>query len=143
MLAIIFAMVGTHASAETTPTSDVTQKLDALVASYFPVDEPGAAILVRKGDQVLLRKGYGMAEVELGVAMRPEMIFRIGSVTKQFTAAAVMMLVDEGKVSLQDDVRKYVPEYSPPTTAVVTIVPLTSVDRYTSFTALLTLPCSR
>ncbi len=123
VLTIIFAIAGTRASAETIPpsVSDLTAQLDALAAPYFPANQPGAAILVRKGEQVLLRKAYGMAQLELGVAMRPEMIFRLGSITKQFTAAAVMMLVDEDKVSLQDDVRKFVPEYSPPNTAVVTI----------------------
>jgi len=117
------ALALTVALAAATPAfaaSDVTAQLDALVAPQFPADGPGAAVLVRKGDQVLLRKGYGLAEVELGVPVRPEHLFLIGSITKQFTSAAIMLLVDEGKLALGDDVRKYVPEY-PKKSATVTI----------------------
>ena len=90
---------------------DVAAQLDALVAPHFPANGPGAAVLVRRGDQILLRKGYGSANLELDVPMRPELVFRLGSITKQFTSAAIMMLVDQGKLALGDDVRKYVPEY--------------------------------
>ena len=85
-------------------------QLDALIAPHFPANEPGAAVLLKKGDQILLRKAYGLADVELGVPLKPEHIFRLGSVTKQFTAAAIMMLADEGKLSLKDDIHKYVPD---------------------------------
>lgn len=100
--------------------SDLAAELDAIVAKHFKADQPGAAVLVKKGDQILLRKGYGLANVELGVPVRPEQVFRLGSVTKQFTAAAIMMLVDEGKLALADDIRKYVPEY-PQKSAKITI----------------------
>ena len=100
--------------------SELAAQLDAIVAPHFKADQPGAAVLVKKGDQILLRKGYGLAEVELGVPVRPELVFRIGSVTKQFTAAAIMMLADEGKLALADDIRKYVPEY-PKKSAKITI----------------------
>src|SRR3954467_770255 len=103
------ALVAAVLVAAVTPAfaaNDLTAQLDALVTSHFPADGPGAAVLVRKGDQILLRKGYGLANVELGVPMRPDLVFRLGSVTKQFTAAAIMMLVDEGKVALSDDIRK-------------------------------------
>lgn len=100
--------------------NDIAAQLDAIVAPHFSADAPGAAVLVKKGDKVLLRKAYGLADVELGVPLRPEHIFRLGSVTKQFTSAAIMMLVDEGKLALGDDVRKYVPAY-PKKSATVTI----------------------
>jgi D-alanyl-D-alanine carboxypeptidase len=91
--------------------SDLTAPLDAAVAAHFPSSQPGAVVLVKKDDQILLRKAYGLADMELAVPMRPELVFRLGSVTKQFTAAAIMLLVDQGKISLQDDLRKYVPSY--------------------------------
>src|ERR1044071_4050021 len=93
--------------------SGVAAQLDALIAPHFKANEPGVAVLVRKGDQILLRKAYGLADVELNVALQPEHIFRLGSVTKQFTSTAIMMLVEEGKLALADDIHKYVPEYSP------------------------------
>ena len=73
--------------------------------------EPGVAVLVARGDTVLFRAARGAADVEKGVPMKPEDMFRIGSVTKQFAAAAVLILVEAGKVSLDDPLTKYVPGY--------------------------------
>ena len=67
-------------------------------------------IVTRKG-RTVFRKGYGMANMELNVKIRPEMAFRIGSVTKQFTAVAVLILVQEGKLALDADVTTYLPDY--------------------------------
>jgi len=64
-----------------------------------------------KGGQVMLRKGYGMANLELGVPIQPDMVFELGSITKQFTATAVLMLQERGKLSIEDDVTKYLPDY--------------------------------
>ncbi|PYQ58985.1 MAG: serine hydrolase, partial [Acidobacteria bacterium] len=59
----------------------------------------------------MLRKGYGLASVELGVPMRPDMVFEIASLTKQFTAAAVLLLQERGKLAVSDDITKYLPDY--------------------------------
>ncbi|MCK5222897.1 MAG: beta-lactamase family protein, partial [Candidatus Aminicenantes bacterium] len=72
---------------------------------------PGAAVLAVKNGKVILRKGYGMADMELNVPIRPEMVFRIGSITKQFTSVGIMMLVEEGKIKLEDLITVYLPEY--------------------------------
>jgi CubicO group peptidase (beta-lactamase class C family) len=86
-------------------------QLDAVVASYFKADEPGAAVLVMRDGKPLLRKGYGLADVELGVAIQPEHVFRVGSLTKQFTAVAILQLVEQGKISLADQITKFFPDY--------------------------------
>jgi D-alanyl-D-alanine carboxypeptidase len=88
----------------------LAQSLDAIVASKFQSGLPGVAALVVKDGRPILRKGYGMANVELGVPVRPEHVFRIGSTTKLFTATAVMLLVDEGKISLDAPVSRYLPD---------------------------------
>jgi CubicO group peptidase (beta-lactamase class C family) len=85
--------------------------LDAIASSHYPANEPGAAVLVMKDGEVLLRKGYGMADLEQGIPVAPDMVFRIGSVTKQFTAAAILLLEEEGKLSVKDDLRKHLPDY--------------------------------
>ncbi len=85
--------------------------MDALLTSSFPAGEPGATVIVVKDGKVLLRKGYGMADLELGVRMEPDMRLRIGSVTKQFTAAAILVLADEGKLALSDPITKFLPGY--------------------------------
>jgi CubicO group peptidase (beta-lactamase class C family) len=71
---------------------------------------PGLELGVYRRGQILLAKGYGLANVELDVAVKPETIFQSGSVGKQFVSAAIMMLVEEGKVSLDDSVTKYFPD---------------------------------
>ena len=86
-------------------------QLDAVVASYFKADEPGAAVLVMRDGKRLLRKGYGLADVELGVAIQPEHVFRVASITKQFTAVAILQLVAQGKISLADQITKFFPDY--------------------------------
>ncbi|HEY1262208.1 MAG TPA: serine hydrolase domain-containing protein [Terriglobales bacterium] len=71
---------------------------------------PGLALLVVRDGHIVRAQGYGMANVELQVPVRPETVFQSGSVGKQFTAAAVMMLVEEGKVRLDDPLTRYFPE---------------------------------
>ncbi len=94
------------------PALSLGQRLDRLVLDYYPsATEPGAAVLVMLDGKPVLRKGYGMADLEKGVKVTPDMIFRIASVTKQFTAVAVLQLVQAGKVSLTDPITKYVPEF--------------------------------
>ncbi len=87
------------------------QKLDAIAAEAFAKYGPGGAVIVVKDGKTLLRKGYGMADLELGVPVRPEMVFRLGSMGKQFTAVAILQLVKEGKVKFDDPLSKYVPDY--------------------------------
>lgn len=70
---------------------------------------PGLAVGIYNRGRVLLAKGYGQANIELGVAVKPETIFQSGSVGKQFVSAAIMMLVQEGKLSLDDSITKYFP----------------------------------
>lgn len=77
----------------------------------YSTDGPGAALLVARGDQVLFRGARGEASVELGVPLKPDSVFRIGSVTKQFAAAGLLKLVEAGKVSLDDPLSKYLPDY--------------------------------
>ena len=68
---------------------------------------PGLALLVSRGGKIVRAEGFGMANVELQVPVKPETVFQSGSVGKQFTATAVMMLVEEGKVHLDDPLTKY------------------------------------
>jgi CubicO group peptidase (beta-lactamase class C family) len=89
----------------------LSQQLDAIASAYFAPDAPGAAVLVLKGGKPLLRKGYGMADLEQGTKITPESVFRIGSITKQFTAVAILQLVEQGKVALSDPITKFLPDY--------------------------------
>jgi CubicO group peptidase (beta-lactamase class C family) len=75
---------------------------------------PGISVAVVRGGDTLVMKGYGQGDVENGVAVTPASVFRIGSLTKQFTAAAVMKLVEEGKLRLDGTIGDYLPEYQGP-----------------------------
>ncbi len=90
---------------------EIASDLDAIASSYYSATEPGAAVLVIKDGETLLRKGYGLADLEQGIPIEPDMVFRIGSVTKQFTAAAILLLAEEGKLSVEDDLRKLLPDF--------------------------------
>lgn len=85
--------------------------IDRYLSARLPADAPGAAIIVIKEGKVLFRKGYGLADLELNVPVKPEMVFRLASVTKQFTAVAILMLAEQGKLSLADDIHRFLPDY--------------------------------
>ena len=89
----------------------LTAEFDKLLQATFKPGGPGAAVLVAKKGQVIYHKAFGMANLELGVSLKPDHVFRIGSITKQFTCAAIMQLAEQGKLSLQDDLTKFIPDY--------------------------------
>ena len=72
---------------------------------------PGCVVMVVKNDKVIYRKALGLANTELNITMQPGMLFRIGSMTKQYTAIAVLQLVEQGKISLQDSIQKYIKDF--------------------------------
>jgi CubicO group peptidase (beta-lactamase class C family) len=94
-----------------TPSRQDSPALERLFYETFPANAPGAAVLVVHNDSVLLRKGFGMANLELKVPVDPAQVFRIGSITKQFTAVAILQLVAAGKIKLDDDISAYVPDF--------------------------------
>jgi CubicO group peptidase (beta-lactamase class C family) len=87
----------------------VVRRIDGVFARY-PADAPGCALGVFQNGRIALAKGYGLANIEYGVPITPHTPFIMGSVSKQFTAATIALLVEQGRISLDDDVRKYVPE---------------------------------
>ncbi len=87
-------------------------KLDSLAGSGVLENRAaGIAAAVVRGNDTLLLKGYGKADVEWNVAMPADAMFEIGSITKQFTAVALLQLRDDGKLSLDDDITKWLPDY--------------------------------
>jgi CubicO group peptidase (beta-lactamase class C family) len=89
----------------------LTAEFDRIISSEFKAQEPGGVVLVARKGEVIYKKAFGMANVELDVPMREEMVFNIASITKQFTAVAVLQLAEQGKLSLQDEITKYLPDY--------------------------------
>jgi len=91
---------------------DLAVRLDAVVAPLFAPHRSGGVVLVAMDDNVVFRRAYGMADVELEVAMQPDHVLGTGSITKQFTAAAVLKLVAQGRIALDDDVRTFLPDFN-------------------------------
>lgn len=86
-------------------------EIDEMLSNYFKPNEPGATVIVSQRGTILFRKAYGLANTEENVPLRPEFPLRAGSVTKQFTGAAIMLLADQGKISLADDIGRHLPDY--------------------------------
>ena len=110
--AIVVFVLGAVVTANKLPAAnDADEKVDAFVGSELERQRiPGVELGVYRGGKLTKARGYGLANVEWNAAVTPDTIFQSGSVGKQFTATAVMMLVEEGKVGLDDPVKKYFPD---------------------------------
>ncbi|MCP4654410.1 MAG: serine hydrolase [bacterium] len=106
-LLLVFALAA-QAPDDELPSLD--SQVDELFAEWDKTSSPGCALGVYRDGGIAYARGYGMANLEYGIASSPQSIFRIGSTSKQFTAMAVALLAEEGKLSLDDDVRKFFPE---------------------------------
>jgi CubicO group peptidase (beta-lactamase class C family) len=109
LLSCLFSAYG--AFAQVSPDNQLTKSVDSLVSPQFEGNQPGISILIAKKGQIVYEKAFGSANMELNTAMRPDMVFRIGSITKQFTAIAILQLVEQGKISLQDSIQRYVKDF--------------------------------
>lgn len=88
----------------------LSKKVDAIFTEYDKPNSPGCALAILKDGKIIYKRGYGTSNLEYNIPISPSSIFHIASVSKQFTAAAIIRLSMEGKLSLNDDIRKYIPE---------------------------------
>ncbi|MEO7494240.1 MAG: serine hydrolase domain-containing protein [Massilia sp.] len=86
-------------------------QIDAAIAPYFKPGDPGATIIVTRDGKRVFYKSYGLADVAKQQAMKLNMDFQVGAIAKQFAAAAIMLLVDDRQLALDDDIRKYLPGF--------------------------------
>jgi CubicO group peptidase (beta-lactamase class C family) len=132
LLLLLLASSRPAAAGAETPLAD---QLAAVMLEAYDPAEPGAAAIVTRGDEVLYRGARGMANLELGVPLEPDMIFRLGSITKQFTGAAIRLLELEGQLSLQDPLTKFLPDFpqgSEPVTVAQLLAHTSGIKSYTS-----------
>lgn len=93
------------------PSSDaLARRVDSLFSFYARTDAPGLAVAAVRDGQIVLARGYGLADLEHRIPITPSTVFDVASVSKQFAGLAIAMLVEQGKVRLADDVRRYIPE---------------------------------
>lgn len=107
LVAALFIAVAVYGRHEESP---LERKVDGVFAAYNKPDSPGCALGVIREGSFIYKHGYGTASLELGLPISPQSVFYMGSVSKQFTAASVVLAAEQGFLSLDDDVRKYVPE---------------------------------
>jgi CubicO group peptidase (beta-lactamase class C family) len=109
LLALILAGC---AAAQQTSTREAApdDEVRRVFAEWSPATGPGCAVAASRSGEVVFQQGFGSANLEMDVPITPSSIFHVASISKQFTAAAVMLLARDGKLSLDDDVRRYVPE---------------------------------
>src|SRR6201986_705906 len=89
-------------------TCAMTPKIDALLRDYAG-NVPGASVLVLRDGQPVVRASYGLADLEAGTRTTPETNYRLASATKQFTAASILLLAEDGRLTLDDPIRKWLP----------------------------------
>ena len=134
----LVATTGLYAQeSKSAPSADVVAaKANDFLQAHVDVNGFSGSVLIGKGDQVLFARGYGLANAEFNITNTPQTKFRLGSITKQFTAMAIMLLAEKGKLSLEDPISKYI-ENSPEPWKDVTIHHLLShTGGVPSFTSL-------
>ena len=111
LIAAVILLPGLAMPSHVQASDDLVAELQRILESAFPADQPGATAIVVDEGKVLFRGASGMANLELDVALDPGMVMRIGSITKQFTAASILMLEEEGLLSVDDPITKFLPDY--------------------------------
>lgn len=137
VLCLIFSSLVWAQNQPTPPSADqVKARVDEYMNAVLRVDGFSGTILIARDGKPVVSRGYGMANIELNVPNTPETIFRLGSVTKQFTAMSIMMLQERGKLSVSDPMCKYIAE-CPDTWKPITIKNLlthtSGITNYTGF----------
>src|ERR1700689_1518981 len=108
---LVFASVILASSVQgQTLSPEMAAKVDKVFEKWNRTDSPGCAVGVYKDGQTVYEHGYGMANLNDDVPITPETVFHVASMSKQFTAASILLLAQQGKLSLDDDVHKYIPE---------------------------------
>jgi CubicO group peptidase (beta-lactamase class C family) len=107
LIVFVLSIVTATAALAADPTA---QKVDQLFAPFGKPGSPGCSVGIMRNGSFVYKKSFGYASLELGVPLTSHSVFYVGSVSKQFTAASVVLAAEQGYLSLDDEVRKYVPE---------------------------------
>ena len=91
--------------------SNYVETIDSFLREEYPKNEPGAAVLIAKNGEVIFEKAYGLSSLKPNKKLKTEMVFQIASMSKQFVSAAVLQLVEQGDIQLNEPIQTYVPYY--------------------------------
>jgi CubicO group peptidase (beta-lactamase class C family) len=107
----LFFMMSTALLSQTRSERKLLDEIDKVIGERYKDIAPGCAVLVAKKGKPIYQKAFGISNVELNVAMSTGSVFRIGSITKEFTAVAILQLEEKGKLSLRDSLQKFIPYF--------------------------------
>ena len=108
---ILMLCCGLFITANAQQEKNLTADFDKVINEELALNGAGATVLVSRRGEIIYDKSFGLANVELNVPMRTENVFRIGSITKQFTAIAILQLMEQAKLNLQDEITQFIPNY--------------------------------
>lgn len=103
-------LISAHAHAQDEPLALLEQRIDAIAQKSIGPDGPGCSVAIIQDGQFIFKKSYGLASLEYQIPLNDKSVFRMASVSKQFTAFAVLLLADDGAISLDDDIRQHLPD---------------------------------
>jgi CubicO group peptidase (beta-lactamase class C family) len=106
LLILLFAVTSSFGQ-----DKQIEKKLDNLLTNQFKPTEPGCEVLVSMHGEIIYKKAFGSADLQLNVPLKPDMVFNLASITKQFTAVAILQLAEQGKISLQDSLQNFIPDF--------------------------------
>jgi CubicO group peptidase (beta-lactamase class C family) len=109
-LAIASVLAQDSASSKQSPDRTLHEQVDKVFAKWDSTASPGCALSIIKDGHIIYKRGYGMADLDHDTPITTETVFHVASISKQFTAASILLLAKDGKLSLDDDVRKYITE---------------------------------
>lgn len=116
----LFCLLAHPGPGQPSSVASTAAEFDKIISEQFKPNETGCVALVAEKGNIIYKKAFGMASIELDVPMKSDMVFRLGSISKQFTAICILQLMEKGKLNLQDKITTHVPSY-PPHGAKITI----------------------
>lgn len=110
LASLLWLTVATNRAQAPNGAAKLNQQVDQVFAQFDKPTSPGCALAVIKDGQIVYQRGYGMANLDHDIPIKPDTVFHVASVSKQFTAMAILLLAKQGKLSLDDEVQKYITE---------------------------------
>ena len=110
-LILVFGLLFNLTYAQQKDDEQLVTYFDKIFSEQFKTDEPGVTALVSRNGQIIYKKAFGMANLELNTPMQVDNVFWVASIGKQFTAVAILQLMEQGKLNLQDEITKFIPDY--------------------------------
>ena len=109
---LLFLLIVSLTTSCENPDKEFAEVIDSYFSSIFPDDQPGGAVLVMKGEKIIFENGYGIADITTKEKVTPNTIFNVGSLSKTFVSNGILILAQENKLSINDNIGKHFPDFT-------------------------------